>query len=57
MRWEESDRLCTTRAAESCLKATVGLIWDAEFCLQMKLEQALEGSSDLSNPLLIQRMW
>lgn len=53
VRWEES----LTRAAESCLEARVGLIWDEEFCLQIKLEQALEGSSDLINPLLIQRIW
>lgn len=43
----ESDRLCATRAAEPCLKARVGLIWGGEFCFQIKLEQALEGSSDL----------
>lgn len=43
----DSDSLCTTTAAELCLKARVGLIWDGEFCLQIKLEQALEESSDL----------
>lgn len=53
----ESDRLCPTRAAESCLRARIVPFWDEDFCLQIKLEEALEGSSDLSSPLFIQRMW